>query len=151
EEALAQALESMAFRGVEFEPELVVQGAEVIPCGGVILATGHFRLNRLFLRWLFDRGRPGAAGMKPPRPVPYVWGTRVRLDAILADRQVLLRLRRRLAAGATVFIDLDGPEPSPGARLVETVVGPRYVSDAVPRFAERLGLPVVFCSTLVQA
>jgi hypothetical protein len=48
-----------------------------------------------------------------------------------------------------VIIDIDDPDPSRRSRLVETRRCPRYVSDAVIKFAEHAQIPLLFCATRV--
>jgi hypothetical protein len=134
---------------VEFDPGLSVRGADAIGAGGALLVSGHFFLNSLLVRWLFDRGHKVTSVMFDPGDRPTIVGTRVPLDVIRPDRMVLVRIRRRVAAGGVVVMALDSARPLEGGRTVETPAGPRYVSETLPRFAERAGIPILYCATRV--
>jgi hypothetical protein len=150
EDALRLAIHTMGRLGVEFDPIVTVRGAEAVGAGGAIVISGHFLLNGMFLRWLYERGSRVSVLMAqaPDRPKVII-GTRVPLEVLLPDPMVLVRVRRRVTAGGVVLMDIDALEPGEGRHRVDTPMGPRYVSDAVMRFAERAKLPILFCATRV--
>src|SRR5207237_4439300 len=50
-------LRSLTFNDIEFEPVVKVRGDELPVSDGAILISGHFYLNFVFFRTLFDAGR----------------------------------------------------------------------------------------------
>lgn len=134
---------------VELDPTLIVRGAENIGAGGAIFISGHFLLNGLFARWLHDQGHRVSAVMRFPPQQPVIMGTRLPLDVIKADELTFVRIRQRVADGGMVIVDIDDPDPSRRSHLVETRRSPRYVSEAVLKFAEHARIPLLFCATRV--
>jgi hypothetical protein len=133
--------------GVTFDPHVEIAGLELLPPGPAIFVSGHFMLNILLSRWMYDRGervtiihwRPGSMR---------VIGTGVTIDALDTTPQVLLQVRSRLAGGARVVADVDNPASATGEALY-LPHGTVYVSDRIFRLAERLGVPVRFFATRI--
>jgi hypothetical protein len=150
EETLRIVLRAMTRIGVPFDPEVEVDGAELVPDGPAIFVSGHFMLNILMSRWLHDRGETVTiVRWRPPAGLTVI-GTTERLDALDTTPAVLVQARRRLAAGGKLIVDADGPDPAAGEALrlpQETV----YVSDRIFRFAARIDVPVVFFATRFTA
>lgn len=147
--ALVLTLDRMARRDVEFDPTLTVTGTDSLGAGGAIIISGHFFLNHLFLRWLHDRGRRVSIIMTQPVRAR-ILGTHVPLDVIEADALCLVRARSRVAAGDIVAIPVDCISRLEGCRSVDTPYGKVFVSDKIMRFAELVGVPVLFIATHVS-
>ncbi|HYE73416.1 MAG TPA: hypothetical protein VEF04_08795 [Blastocatellia bacterium] len=146
EEALRLTLYTMKRLDVEYDPHITVLGAEAIKRGSLIISL-HFYLNPLFVRWLMDAGYQVSQVAASIPDQPKYAGSQLPGDALKSDAKVFFGIRRRVAAGGVVVIYLDHPRPLNNGRIVETPVGPRYVSDAALKFAERFQIPVLFCST----
>lgn len=151
--ALRMALRSMVRWDCRFDPDVTLNGADLIDRayarrGAVLFACAHFGLNFLFVRYLFDRGCRLSIVVAGKRRVPRVSGTRTDLDAIPARGSqaplVFLRIRKRLSLGHAVLIDVDSKMPMRRALPVATPDGVRYVSEAVFHFAARTATPVLF-------
>jgi hypothetical protein len=147
--SLQYTLQGLDRLGIQFDPALTVHGADAIPAGGVLIATAHLFLNHLFIRWLVEQGRQVSIVMAQPPERPQLLGARASVDVIKSDATVFFRIRQRIAAGRVVVIALDGRTETAGWRRVETPVGPRFVSDALMRFAERSGIPMLFAITRI--
>ncbi|HYE66490.1 MAG TPA: hypothetical protein VD966_12960 [Pyrinomonadaceae bacterium] len=86
EVALRIVYRSMMRLNIGFDPALTVHGAEALGAGGMLILTGHFSLNGLFIRWLSDRGYRVSMVMYSPFREPKVTGTRTPLDVIKSDQ-----------------------------------------------------------------
>jgi hypothetical protein len=147
--SLQYTLHGLERQGIQFDPAVTVHAADAIGAGGVLIASAHVFLNRLFIRWLVEQGRQVSIVMsEPPERLPLL-GARASLDVIKADATVFFGIRQRIAAGRVVVIALDVKKEVAGWRRVETPVGPRFVSDAVMQFAERAGIPILFAITRI--
>jgi hypothetical protein len=144
EECLRMLLRTMTRTGVLFDPQLDVDGGELLPPGAALIVSGHFHNDVLASRWLEDHGHPYTAVIGTPREPLFVAGTARPLDLLMVGPQVLVKIRGRLAQGRTVFIDLDESNPAGGWTPVDTVAGRRYVSGALFKFAERTRTPLLF-------
>jgi hypothetical protein len=141
----------MTLRGIEFEPDFTVLGDEAIgPCG-MILISGHFHLNHLFLRLLYDRGKRVNLVMASPPKEPNIWGTRTPLAIIRPDRMSLVRIRHRVTAGEIVGGLVDTVEQREGRHTITTPHETVFISEKIFRLAERAGLPILFGTTRITA
>ncbi|HYO79393.1 MAG TPA: hypothetical protein VE010_23205 [Thermoanaerobaculia bacterium] len=150
EEAVRLALHAMRRLRITFDPSLRMRGA-ALPDGPAIIASGHFLLNFVMLRWIFDQGGAPAMIANQPDPLVCYAGTTTRIDTLQAARGVLLTARQRLAAGRKVMVMIDDHNPAPGYVQVETAAGFRYVSPVIHRFAERLNVPLYFANVYVDS
>jgi len=137
----------MVRAGVDFDPVLVVKGAELVPPAAALFVTGHFRLNALWTRWLVDSGHKIAVVSGDPDL--RVMGTSIPAD-ILSGPNVLVATRSRLLSGGKVNCSIDSMIATPEWPRIETPAGPRWVSDVMPTLAERLRVPVLFMATRVD-
>jgi hypothetical protein len=133
---------AMTSAGTHFDPEVLYDGPAVPP--GALLLSGHFPLNALVTRHLFDAGMPPAMVKRFPRADPYYWGSFVRDEVIAPSPSVLLRVRSALAGGRCVFIDIDSAEEVPRSVKAATPAGTIHVSTAVFDFARRFDVPLYF-------
>lgn len=148
-DALECVVNSLCNSDIEFDPTLVVRGADAIGPGGAILVSAHTGLSPLFVRWLSDRGhRVSVVTKRKNRKIP---GRRDPLEVIRPDSMMLVRVRQRVAAGGMVLLYIDSELPIEGWHKVQVKYGPLYVSDKIMRFAERARLPLLYCATRVQA
>lgn len=151
EEAVRLAVHAMRRLRIAYDPMIRVDGATP-PEGAAIIACGHFLLNNLMLRWLLDRGDPVVMIANSPDPVLCYSGTAEPIDTIDSSGPVpLVRARRRLAGGAKIMVMIDDENAEPAYVRVDTAVGPRYLSAAIPRLAERVDVPVFFGNLRVDA
>ena len=146
---LALAFDRMARCGLTHDLKLTVRGGEVIREGGAIILGGHFRLNYLFLRWLHDQGWKLSAVMAFHPDPPKISGTNKRLDVIPPDAWCLHRVRRHIAEGRKVGVEVDSVVGSPGRRWIELPDGKVFISDSIFRLAERARIPIYFIAARV--
>lgn len=151
EEAVRLALHLMRRLRVRFDPKVEVKG-DPLPAGAAIVAGAHFGLHQLPARWLFDRGDVPAVIAYRPNPAVCYIGSDVPIHYLdAANAAVLVQARCRLAEGKKIIVLIDDEHAAPGLMKVDTVAGPRWVSDAIPRFAERIGVPLFFVHTRIEA
>ncbi|MGH9942587.1 MAG: hypothetical protein ACRD9R_09570 [Pyrinomonadaceae bacterium] len=146
-DALECTVDSLCNSDIEFDPTLLVQGAEAIGPGGAIFVSAHFGLSTLFVRWLSDHGyRVSVVTKRKNRKIP---GRLDPLEVIRPDAMALVRIRQSVAAGGVVLIYIDSEHPTEGWRQIEVKYGPLYISDTIMRFAERARIPLLYCATRV--
>lgn len=133
---------AMTAAGTRFDPIVRWDGPEDL--AGALLVSGHFPLNALVTRALFDRGLPPAVVKRVPLADPYYWGSFVRDEVVTATPDALLRIRGILRTGRPAFIDIDSSAPVPRGITVETARGIQYVSTAAFDFARRAAVPLYF-------
>lgn len=133
---------AMTAAGTHFDPEVRYDGPESL--AGALLVSGHFPLNALVTRLLFDRGTPPAVVKRFPLADPYYWGSFVRDRVIESSPAVLVKVRRALMQGHPVFIDIDSYEEVARGVTVTTAYGTLHVSTAVFEFARRCDVPLYF-------
>jgi hypothetical protein len=150
EEALRIVLRTMTRARVEFDPELRIVSGELAGEGRLLILSGHFLLNVLSTRWLFDSGRPITAGLGGPREPMYYSGTTIPLPFVYAGPRMFVQLRRTIAEGSAGFITIEVPVPHDGWVVAETAAGRRYISPAIFTFAERTGTRVIFVATYLD-
>ena len=133
---------AMTAAGTRFDPEVRYDGPESL--AGALLISGHFPLNALVTRHLFDRGTPPAVVKRFPLADPYYWGSFVRDRVIEPSPAVLVKVRRALAQGHPVFIDIDSFEKVRRGVTADMAYGTVNVSTAVFDFARRCNVPLYF-------
>lgn len=133
---------AMIAAGTRFDPDVRYDGPEDL--SGALLVSGHFPLNALVTRCLFDRGTPPAVVKRFPLSDPCYWGTSVRDEVFDPSPAVLLKVRRALAEGRPVFIDIDTMEDVKRGFRTATPYGVLSISTAVFDFARRLQIPLYF-------
>ncbi|MBK5258717.1 MAG: hypothetical protein JJE51_03930 [Thermoanaerobaculia bacterium] len=133
--------------GVVFDPVLTVRGAELVPPGAAVFLSGHFMLNSLWARWVVDSGHRLA--IIATNTETRLLGTPRKSD-ILSGPAVLVAARSRLLSGCKVHCAVDTGDERPEWQRIETAEGTRWISDAMPRLAERLRVPVLFVCTRVD-
>lgn len=150
EEALRIMLRLLARSRVPFDPDIDVRGRELFPGTPALIVSAHFLLNVHMSRWMFDAGRDLTAVLGGEREPMYYSGTLRPLGRIILGPSVLLQMRRVLAEGSSVFIDIESGRVTEGWTQLETAAGQRWVSIKALKFAQRIGVPVVFASTLID-
>lgn len=133
---------AMVVTRTPFDPETRYDGPEVPPES--IVVSGHFPLNALVSRHLFDHGRLPVAIKSQPLADPYFWGTEVRDHALAPSPTVLLKVRSTLAAGRPVLMDIDAAREGPRRVSVSTTIGEAAAVTAPFELAARLGVPLYF-------
>lgn len=133
---------SMTSAGTFFDPEVRYDGPEEL--SGALLVSGHFPLNALVTRCLFDRGMTPAVVKRFPLADPYYWGSFVRDEVFEPSPTVLLKVRNALAKGWPVFIDIDTADTGTRGITATTAYGTWNVSTAIFDFARRCDLPIYF-------
>lgn len=150
EEALRMVLRTMTRARVEFDPDVEIRGRELFPDGGVLIVSGHFLLNVLMTRWMFDAGRRFTAALGGPREPMYYFGTTVPLPYRYSGPQFLVQLRSDLAAGNICSVAIETQVPDENWIPFDTAAGRRYLSPAALTFARRTRTPVVFVATYLN-
>jgi len=146
--ALWALLRSMNRDRIEFDPSLSVDGIDVVDEArasgrGLLLISGHFRLNLLLTRWLRDRGWRSHVVRQDPEDLLFIHGTREKQPYFLVSPHVLLSVRRALADGDAVIIDVDSTDPVAHGFTIDGL----HVSDAAPRAAARWNTTMAFLET----
>ena len=136
--ALWAVLRAMNRDRIEHDVPISVDGVDVVDEAratgrGLLLVSGHFRLNFQLSRWLRDRGWRTQVVRQDPEERLYVPGTREKQSYFLTSPHVLVAVRRALAAGDAVIIDVDSTDPVPRGFTIDGL----HVSDAAPRAAAR--------------
>jgi hypothetical protein len=150
EEALRMVLRTMTRARVQFDPEVEVRGRELLPEGGVLTVTGHFLLNILMTRWMFDAGRRFTAALGGPREPMYYFGTTEPLPHRFSGPQILVQLRSDLAAGNICSVAIESPIAYENWIPFDTAAGRRYLSPTAFAFVRRTGTPVIFAATYLS-
>jgi hypothetical protein len=150
EEALRMVLRTMTRAGVTFDPDVDIRGRALTEDGAILVVSGHFLLNIMMTRWVFDVGRRYVAGLAGPREPLYYAGTTVPLECVYNGPQMFVQLRRRIDEDTIIFITVEVPVPNEDWIAVDTVVGRRYISPATFVFAERTRTRVVFTATYLD-
>jgi hypothetical protein len=151
EESLRMMLRVLARSRVRFDPDIDVRGRELFPDTPALIVSGHFLLNGHMTRWMFDAGREMTAVLGGERETMYYSGTLRPVAQLIVGPSVLLQMRRRLAEGSSVFIDIESGRMNEGWTPVDTAADTRWTSIKPLKFAKRIGVPVVFASTLIDA
>jgi hypothetical protein len=133
---------AMTAAGTRFDPEVRYDGPESL--AGALLISGHFPLNALVTRSLFDRGMPPVIVKRFPLADPYYWGSFVRDDVIEPSSTSLVKVRSALAEGRPVFIDIDSSDEVRRGVTADMAYGTVNVSTAVFDFARRSNAPLYF-------
>jgi hypothetical protein len=153
EYTLIKILYSLTYRGIEFDPVVTVRGSEFLAghTGGIIV-SGHFSLNYIFIRWFFDT-QPNLLSCVAvtDKKELYILGTSAFSEVIQPDARSLLRIKRKVRDGKYVGVEIDSFEPHDGWHKVNTSKRAVYINDGVIRFAQRLGIPIVFMGTTLDA
>lgn len=123
----------------DVDPELI----PALKRGGAVLATAHFPINALFIRWLYERGIEVSAIRETPGRI-YVWGTSVEIDTLQPSQNVMLQMRGKLVAGRPLLLAIDRARPTARPLTVITRYGETDIATPVFALAEKLGLPVFF-------
>jgi hypothetical protein len=123
---------------------------EVTRRQGAIFASGHFPLNWIITRYLYDQGLWPAIVKVFPHADPYIWGTTVTDDLVLNTPAILVRFRSILREQRPIVLDIDGGglgETVP----VDTVLGRGYVATGIFRFAAKMNVPIYFACARLEA
>jgi hypothetical protein len=147
EESLRMVLRAMTRARVRFDPEIARIGAEVIPDGPVLLVSGHFQLNIMMSRSVYDVGRTYTIALGGSREPMYYLGTTEPIGKVYSGPQLFVQMRRILTGRSVVLITIEEPVLHEDWVPLDTVVGRRYVSPATFAFALRTGTPIVFAAT----
>ena len=150
EESLRMMLRVLARSRVCFDPDIDVRGRELFPDKPALIISGHFLLNGHMTRWMLDAGRDMTAVLGRDRETMYYSGTLRPVAQLIVGPSVLLKMRRSLAEGSSVFIDIEAGRMNEGWTPVETAAGTRWISIKPLQFAKRIGVPVIFASTIVD-
>jgi hypothetical protein len=143
-------LRALARSRVRFNPDIDVRGRELFPDTPALIVSGHFLLNGHMTRWMFDAGRDMTAVLGGERETMYYSGTLRPVAQLIVGPLVLLQMRRSLAEGSNVFIDIESGRMNEGWTPVETAAGTRWTSIKPLQFAKRIGVSVIFASTIID-
>jgi hypothetical protein len=150
EESLRIMLRLLARSRVRFDPDIEMRGRELFPDEPTLIVSGHFLLNVHMTRWMFDAGRDMTAVLGGEREPMYYSGTLRDLGRIIVGPLVLQQMRSHLLKGSDVFIDIESGRMNEGWTPVETAAGTRWTSIKPLQFAKRIGVPVIFASTIID-
>ncbi|HEX7153441.1 MAG TPA: hypothetical protein VF618_18285 [Thermoanaerobaculia bacterium] len=150
--ALDSVLTTLTCRGVAFEPRMKVVGAELLPTKAssraTLVVSAHTMLSSTLPRQFHDRGVAVStaavdAGMK-------VVGTTANVRVLLADRNLLLKVRELFAAGQHVFAMIDRPAPERRTVPVPTKRGVMQVATPLLQLARNANARILFYTALVD-
>lgn len=144
---LSRILQRMVHQRIGFDPVIDVRGMESLQDGAAILISGHFSLNLLGLRWLYDQGHPVTLLTEHSWLYSHICGIPELNETILPDSHSLINVRGRLLGGNKIGLDIDCFSPHSGSRAIETPMGTVYIRDTIMKLAERMGVPVLFVAT----
>ncbi|HKO00087.1 MAG TPA: hypothetical protein VJ032_00240 [Thermoanaerobaculia bacterium] len=151
EESLRLAIRFLARARVPYDPDLDVRGLEHFPDGAALIVSGHFLLNGLMTRCIFDAHRTLTIILGSERREPTFYaGTLQPIETLIVNPSILVQVRRRLADGGTVLIDIDSKTAREDSMRVETAVDTRWISPSVLQLAEKIGVPVIFTAARVE-
>jgi hypothetical protein len=151
EESLRLAIRLLARARVPFDPDLDVRGLEHFSDGPALIVSGHFLLNGLMTRCIFDAHRTLTIVLGSERREPTFYaGTLQPIETLIVNPSILVQVRRRLADGGTVFLDIDSKTARDDSMPVDTVVDTRWISPSVLYLAEKMGVPVIFTAARVE-
>jgi lauroyl/myristoyl acyltransferase len=150
---LARMLNALDRIGVEFEPELRVEGEEHLLAAaargrGVLLIGPHTMLTTLLVRHIHDLRL--AKTVMALLPWWRITGTPVSVPTIQPSRTALLSARARLARGDIVCAMIDKKRRSERTLEFDTVAGPILIDDSLIRVAVRAGAQVLFTAARVE-
>lgn len=144
EDALRLFWRAMNHTRVRFDPVYVLSGGEHVPPGGAIFVSGHFLLNGLVARWLYDRGERMsvlAGDVAERRVYP---GLGEPLESMPLGPASLLKVRARLREGIKILAYIDSTASMENRAAVETPGGTRYISPSMIELAASLDVPLLF-------
>ena len=151
EESLRLAIRVLARARVPYDPDLDVRGLEHLPDGPALIVSGHFLLNGLMTRCLFDTHRTLTVILgSERRESTFYAGTLRPVETLIVNPSILVQIRRRLLDGGIVFIDIDSKLASRDSMEVETAVDTRWISPSVLQLVEKIGVPVIFTAARVE-
>lgn len=148
---LSYILSSMTYQGLEFDPVITVRGAKELKNGRAIIVTGHYYLNMIFSRWLYDNDHLFSSIMLIGHDEWKIAGTKIPFEVIHPFGKSLLKIRRRLADGHFVIVPIDSSHPYPGWHKVNTADRDLFVSNDIINFASRINVPILFLKTQMNA
>ena len=133
---------------IEFDYDIDVEGADIVDEArrrgrGLLLISGHFRMNITIGRWFAARGWRFHAVRADPEESLYIPGTREKLPYFLRTPNVLVKIRNALAAGDMVYVAAESSEPLGHG----FTIGGMHISDAAPQLAEKWGTTLAYMST----
>lgn len=144
EDALRLFWRAMNHTGARFDPVYAVIGGEHVPPGGAIVVSGHFLLNGLLARWLYDRGERIcvlAGDVEERRVYP---GIGEPMESMPLGPASLMKVRTRLREGFKILGYIDSTAPMDNRAAVETPAGTRYISPSMIELAATLDVPLLF-------
>lgn len=148
QEYLAAALlNSMTYHNVEFDPVITVRGTDLIPPDGAIFIGGHFYLNFIFMRWLYDIGRQPTVFLLTGTDEWRIMGTKVPFEILKSEGISLIYVKHRISAGKLIAAVIDNPFPYPNWKKLNIPDVDIYVTDALIKLAERIKAPIFFFDT----
>lgn len=147
EDFLRVTLRLMDRSGIAFDPTLQIHGWDLVHPGAAIFLTGHFMLTALWTRWVLESGE--RISLISVDPQYRLMGT-TRSIEIISGHAMLVAARSRLLAGGKVNCAADFAVEREDWIRVETEAGSRWISDAMPRLAERLSVPLFFVAARVD-
>jgi hypothetical protein len=145
EDAFRMLKRAMTTNGILFDPSYVVIGGDQMNLGPAVILSGHFLNNTVLSRWLYDRGDRWCLLEWDTREQRCYLGVDVPFESIsTTDPASLIKARSRLRDGLKVISLIDSILETEQRVPVETVVGTRYISPALPQLAVSMNLPVFF-------
>jgi hypothetical protein len=140
-------LNTLSDHDVEFDADILVTGDELPADEGAILISGHFYLNFVFFRRLYDIGRQTTIFLVTPPKEWRVMGTKVPLEVLRPRAASLLQVKRRISEGRLVALAIDNFEQLPNYKKLNVPGRDVFVSDSIIKFAEKLNIPLFFFDT----
>lgn len=147
ERTLSRLIQRMVHQRLGFDPVIDVQGLDALHDSAAILISGHFSLNLLGLRWLYDHGHPVTLVTEHSWLYSHTIGISAVSETICPDAFSLINIRSRLLSRKKIGIDIDCFSRNGGPRTIETPMGTVFIRDTIMKFAERMGVPVLFVVT----
>jgi hypothetical protein len=151
EETLRMVLRTMTRAQVAFDPEVLWKGSAFDFDQAALFVGGHYLLNITMSRRFHDAGKRLALVVAAPREPVYYFGTPAPIENIYGGTQMFVQIRNKLREGASIFFTIEDAEQRDGYAACETVAGTRYVSRAALQFALRVGAPLIFAATYLDA
>lgn len=144
----AALLNSMTLHDVEFDIVLTVKGKELLIPEGAIFVSGHFYLNFIFMRWLYDIGRQPSIFLRTGTDEWRILGTKIPYE-ILEHKPVSLNKVKRLVSNDKIVLTaIDSTIPYlHWTKLNVTDSRDIFVNDSLIKLAERTHTPIFFFDT----
>jgi hypothetical protein len=152
ETSLDLVMMMMMRHGVEYDPRVIVDGADVLPdpssSAPMLIALPHTMLSVLLPRVLRDRGLSTVGISADPIKIA---GTRTDARILVPSRKLLLTVRELFRNGEIVSAMIDRGEAEPRNVSVSTLRGEFLISTPLLDLALRHRVRVLFASAMLDA